>query len=334
MAKAWYNKRMQKKFARGGFTIVELSLSIVFIAILSLSVVLIMTNAISAYHRGLTLNQVNTTGMELTDDLRAAIQNSPAHSVKSKCSTVYSSNVIKNCENDKARNFVSVARYATVKKKATGATIGTNVPVFGAFCTGSYSYIWNSGYLFSDDYTTNVGGKATFKYREIGGSVADYNKDFKLLKIKDEDRAVCVAATRGGNTGTGNGSTERYYVKTGTSATNSYQNINAASNQGGREFNITGESYNTIEEEPIDLLAGSNNLAVYNIVSSAPAEGSAANVLFYSISFVLGTVQGGINIMESGNYCTTPTDYQNAALENFDYCAINKFNFAAEATGG
>ena len=335
--KTWYNKHMRK-----GFTIVELSLSIVFIAILSLSVVLIMTNAISAYHRGLTLNQVNTTGMELTDDLRAAIQNSPAHSVKNRCDAVYSSAVANDCKKDKGRNFVSVARYAEVKKKASGDKIGSKVPVFGAFCTGSYSYIWNSGYLFNkNDYEVSVDGPATLTYKELGGKIVNSyeklgGKDFKLLKVKDEDRAVCVAATRGGATGVGDRggiNEERYNVMTDATSGEDI-NYNVAAHKNGREFNITGESYNTIDEEPVDLLFGNNNLAVYNIMSSAPAESSAVNALFYSVSFVLGTVQGGINIMTTGNYCTTPGDYRNAALENFDYCAINKFNFAAEATGG
>ena len=65
-----------------GFTIIELSLSIAFIAILSITMVLIITNTISTYRRGLMLNQINTTGMDLVDDLRAAVQNSSADLLK------------------------------------------------------------------------------------------------------------------------------------------------------------------------------------------------------------------------------------------------------------
>jgi hypothetical protein len=35
----------------------------------------------------------------------------------------------------------------------------------------------------------------------------------------------------------------------------------------------------------------------------------------------------------SGNFCATPEGY-NESVENLDYCAINKFNFAALETGG
>ena len=72
-------------------------------------------------------------------------------------------------------------------------------------------------------------------------------------------------------------------------------------------------------------------LAIYDLYVSTPAESVAKNNLFYSVSFILGTIQGGINITKSGNFCATPDDY---GIENFDYCAINKFNFAAQAVGG
>ena len=326
-----YNKHMQKGFTRGGFTIVELSLSIVFIAILSLSVVLIMMNSISAYHRGLTLNQINTTGMELTDDIRAAIQNSPAQSVKSKCDTVYSTaSIAKTCRDDGGKNFVSVIRYGTVntaKGNINPNGKANQTPIFGALCTGSYSYIWNTGYYFSGEHTVSVAEPATLKYKATGGDVVHYNQKFKLLKVKDEDRAICVSATRGDST------SDRYNVKSDTKLSLS---ANIISNNATKQsiFDITGDRYNTIDEAPIDLLSGSNALAIYNMTTPAPAESTAANTLFYSVSFVLGTVQGGINIMASGNYCVSPTGFQDETLENFDYCAINKFNFAAEATGG
>ena len=42
-------------------------------------------------------------------------------------------------------------------------------------------------------------------------------------------------------------------------------------------------------------------------------------------------MQGGINVTAAGNFCAAPNDYGND--QNFDYCSINKFNFAARATG-
>ena len=63
---------------------------------------------------------------------------------------------------------------------------------------------------------------------------------------------------------------------------------------------------------------------------ATPATNDLGKASFYSVSFILGTVQGGINVMSSGNFCKAPEEDDS----NFDYCAINKFNFAAQATGG
>ena len=73
------------------------------------------------------------------------------------------------------------------------------------------------------------------------------------------------------------------------------------------------------------------DMALYDLYAMPPVGTSKRNNVFYSVSFILGTVQGGLNVMASGDYCATPASYSSA--ENFDYCAINKFNFAAEATG-
>ena len=45
---------------RQGFTLVELSLSLVFISTLSLTVVFVIAGAVSSYHKSITMNQINT----------------------------------------------------------------------------------------------------------------------------------------------------------------------------------------------------------------------------------------------------------------------------------
>ena len=320
--------------ARFGFTLVELSLSIAFIAILSITVVLIITDAISSYHRGLTLNQINTTGMELVDDLRAAVQNSPVHSVKGECKSIYTvdsndtgASVVTQCENDGGRNFVSVVKEAGMDIDETG--INQNVPIYGAFCTGLYSYIWNSGYFFAD-YGNNNGDAlqtASLKYKVADGSggttsrtiPANGEEPFKLLKIADEERAVCKSATRGTSNSGAMGLGNRY---------NYDGNLN--DNNRPAEFDIT--NYNAVAEQPYDVLSGSKALAIFDLSAAAPAESSTFNNMFYSVSFVLGTIQGGANVLSAGDFCKPPEEKSNR--ENFDYCAINKFNFAAQANGG
>lgn len=306
-----------------GFTLIELSLSLAFIAILSLTIAFIINESVVSYRRGVTLKRINTTGIGLVDDMRAAIQNSSTKSLKDDCKITYgfsgmNNGVIQRCENDGAKNFVTLTKTAN----ATGKSTLRNIPVYGAFCTGSYTYIWNSGYFFTDAtsaYRVSGANKAELKFNtntsvgnnevcRVTGKSGTVNRmqcsDFKLLKVKDSSRAVCMAVA-GAN----------YTVS----------NVNNV-------FDITATS-EIITETPIDLLASNaagGGLAIYNLFVSGPAESTEKDALFYSVSFILGTLQGGANITKSGNFCSTPDDFK---YENFDYCAINKFNFAAEATG-
>ena len=290
-----------KMKSKEGFTLVELSLSLIFIGILSLTIALIINDSIATYRRGLTLNQVNTVGMDLVDDIRSAFQNSTSKSVRSECETLYSgtNKSRAECESDGGRYLVSLTRFGSVGK------VGDNVPLYGVLCTGTYSYVWNSGYFFSGA----VEGVSMAKLKYKNGEKAN----FRLIKVMDKSRAVCWKALGGSNTDDMNYTYDKYTL-TGAFETEE--------NDGG--------------DEPVELLVNketNNNdsaLALYDLQVSTPAESSANNSLFYYASFILGTTTGGVNIMSSGNFCATPDDYEN---EKFDYCAINKFNFAMQATG-
>ena len=306
--------RMRKTSQKNGFTLVELSFSLVFISILSIIIVMVITGSISSYRRGIILNQINTVGADLVEDFRTALQSSLPRPVSSDCATVYSKEeLVAQCKNDKARNFVTVVRKASVK---VGSKTISSVPVFGAFCTGKYSYIWNSGYFFdSANYTVNGVSAAKLRYKNVGSSsittFPSSGHTSKIIKVEDGERAVCISAT----------------------ASSSKNRYTLYSDSIGNTFDIS--SYTVLENDPIELLGGgeNNNLALYDFESTTPAEGGKDDRTFYTASFILGTVQGGINVMASGDYCSTPGGY-NASVENFDYCAINKFNFAAQATGG
>lgn len=294
-----------------GFTLIELSLAIAFIGILSLAVALIITNIISAYRRGLTLNQVNTVGAAVVEDLRIAIKESPVRSAVGVCDDFYNGkndySQTSNCERDEAMNLISVAVKANVQ---VGVRM-INVPIYGAICTGNYSYVWNSGYFFNSDYKVSDGNieAAIFSYNN--GKTNVNISDFKLLKVKDGRRVVC-------------------------------QSLNSKAHYGldiVKSGNHPVFSVGYLEEEPRDILKNSsfeveNNLAVYYLNTAVPVVNEKAHNSLYKVSMILGTVQGGINVASKGNFCTTPEDYQNDSVENFDYCSINKFNFAIQANGG
>ena len=155
-----YNKSMLGKYSKKGFTLVELSLSMLFVGILSLAIVLIINNTVVAYQRGLTLGRINTVGSDVVDDMRSSVQSSSARGLMSSCyMAIYGEDgralngeERAKCANDNARNFVSVTK-TTKTLKINGVEVDDEVPIYGAFCTGSYSYVWNSGYYWAENAT-------------------------------------------------------------------------------------------------------------------------------------------------------------------------------------
>ena len=299
---------------RTGFTLVELAISIGFIALLSITVAVITTNLVSAYQRGLTMKQVNTTGMDIIDDLKSAISNSSAKEITNLCSTVYANSAPREiCESDGAYNFVSLTRTATVtigKDAGSEGTVISSTPVYGAFCTGTYSYLWNSGYFFdSSSYIVATPDKASLTYRNSTNEKKTIS-NFRLLKVLDPNRSICVS-----------------------SITNTDANNYEAPTDLNTEFDISdADRFGKLSEDPIDIIlsSGSDNLAFYDLNLAKPAQNEYTKNALYSGTFILATVKGGINIMAGGNYCATPAEYK---VQDFDYCAINKFNFAIQATG-
>jgi len=285
---------------RSGFTLVELSLSIAFISILSITIVVIINDMILSYQKGLVLKQVNTVGSELIDDLRNSIASSSTNNLKNVCPPLYSNPAyVQKCQADNAYHFVYASKTADVKI-GDNSKVASNAPVFGIFCSGQYSYIWNSGYFFDNTYSVVGVEPAKFSYyKNDSAAYKTTITDFRLLKVLDPSRSICINAQK-----------------------NYYQSGSMINNEFTTDI-ITSET-------PVDLLENSTNLAVYDLYISKPAQDQQSQNIFYSGSLILATTQGGINIKASGNYCATPSEYK---VENFDYCAINKFNFAMQANG-
>lgn len=314
---------MVRRSSQKGFTLIEISLSLVFVTILALAIALIISNTIGAYQRGLILNQVNTLGMSLVDDFRGALQNSSGKTLTSTCAIVYKTPAEREkCVADEAFKFVTMTKYVSmsVKKSGSPAVSYAQIPIYGVFCTGTYSYIWNSGYFESSDVTFNgkSGGWAKLRYKNETGGITEIGTDapFKLLKIRDTTRAVCIAAI---NPNYDSNETEsRKYEEPDGGISN--------------VFDISKIGDGQLLEAPEYLISEKieEKLALYELLIPRPELATEDNSLFYSGSFILGTVGGGIDIMSIGKTCAAPNDYE---IENFNYCAINKFNFAIQASG-
>ena len=73
------------------------------------------------------------------------------------------------------------------------------------------------------------------------------------------------------------------------------------------------------------------DLSIYNI-----AQDPMTLRTYIPGSFILATQKGNIDIMRSGDYCQadeTTTMNISSIGSDFNYCAINKFNFAARTAG-
>ncbi len=278
---ARYSKQIKK-----GFTLVELSLAIAYIALLLIIMATLIMSLISIYRKGITINSVNMVGRSIIEDINNSITEAGkfgSNDPKTICENFYIGNdsAILDCVDDGARSLIT--------QSFTDVSVST-LPFSGIFCTGSYSYIWNSGEAIKNTEDISI----TYN----GGS----KSNFRLLKIKDPARIACKTQLK----------------------PDSYD-INSVVHHGNINLNITPA------EPPIDLIAESDNtLALYYLYVSTPTVSDSSSNAFYSGTFVLATLEGGVDISQFGDYCKPPGDYNS----NFDYCAINKFNFAMQAIGG
>lgn len=307
--------RLRAKGTRAGFTLIELSFAIAFISVLLITVTLITNEIVSIYRKGYSIKTVNQVGRDLIDDIQNSITQSPPASISSFCGANYDENAQDNCK--KNNGFYSVYQQFYVNATINNSELSSHyVPIGGIFCSGKYSYVWNSGYLFNGDNDYNLGRSANdlkLKVKYKIGSSGQWTtaENFRLLKIEDSSREICSATLTGPN---GYPSTNVPLVAPGTVTGNN------------REVEVPSP----LSNEPEDILRENDaSLAIFDFVVFEPARVANTNRLLFSGSFILGTTTGSVDIMTSSNFCKAPTNFS----ADFNYCAINKFNFTVQASG-
>lgn len=276
-----------------GFTIAELSLSMAFIAFLLIAIAALIMYAIFVYQKGVTLRNVNSAGLELIDEFTRTVSGS--------------GNAIPDCQaagfntgcNSDSLDLVyyqAVGQIRIVRENVT-----RSVPTWGIFCTGAYSYAWNTGYVTNTDGTYASGNAGTSLQNmrlnlKVGGSS---NNNFRLLRFEDPSRTLCVES-----------------LKTASGATRSHE-ITIDSNMWGNRR----ELFNSAAE---------TSLAVYDLRIFNPVYHKLTGHAFFTGSFVIGTITGSVDIATTNNVCKDAPD---GLSTDFAYCAINKFNFAIRASG-
>ena len=313
------NGMIKRGSNRRGFTLVELSLSMVFIAILSIIIVLVINGAISSYSRGITLNLVNTVGTEIMNEMKTAIHEAPTfESFDKLCDRYYGENSsdsnLTGCKEDGASGLMSVIKRGTVGPKNGGESI--EVPLYGALCLGNYSYLWNSGYLFNPDYEIEDGAPDEEVDKLVLMTKLPDSEDEpipvwsgRLLRVKDNNRWVCTGLMSQSPESLPIPKTYKKELELGSLITE-------------RSLTDLDLTY-TIADDSND-----GGVAVYDLqLVPSPVIGDG---VLYTVYMTLGTARSGINIDSLGGSCATRAETNN----NFDYCAINRFKITALASGG
>lgn len=291
-------KMRQKKLShhshKHGFTMVELTLSLSFVSVLLLMVTFLIIHMSAIYTKTLTVKAVNAAGREIVDDMSRRIRASTLVRTDYFCSGT-DDGFREACVKDNAYKYI-YHQYESQNFKVRGEDLTEPVPTSGTFCTGTYSYIWNSGYVLNSENAGADAFRAKVTYEDNGSTVT--KDDFRLIRIYDSGNEVCR------------------------------QNVNAINYSFKDEpqnavYNISGSF-------PTELVDTSeSDLAIYDMRIFHPARHVYSEQAFYSGYFILATLQGGININAAGDFCKVPSEVST----EFNYCALNKFNFASQATG-
>lgn len=299
---------------KSGFTIVELTLTMAFIGMLLIAIAVITTNILAIYQKGTTLKAVNNTGRDLIDSFSNAVTNAPSLNVKSSCAKFANS---QDCENNDG--FMG---FTFNEGRDTDGN-----QLYGVFCTGSYSYAWNTEYTLRND---NPGQKwLSLRYNDASGHEqtkgASRNEMFRLIRIEDSTRRICSATVN----------------------TDYESNFPTSTIIDARKYLDSDDSPLLLDDSEIksDLLVSSDiDLVLYELTVFPYSHDDITGHNLYAGTFTLGTRRGDIDIQSSSDFCKnssktlygdeseTAGSTGNLGAE-FNYCAINKFNFAARSAG-
>lgn len=295
---------------KSGFTIIEVSLVTAFMAMLMIAIATVTTSISALYRKGVTLKAVNSVGRNIVSELTTGINSAPSIDSTSLCTTLIpklNQGARDECMKNNAYRYIYQTwedAHTDPVTKATG-----RIQYAGVLCTGDYSYVWNTY------YGQDVGKTLSVLYLDSSGH-KQVKKDFKLLRFKDKTYLACS-----------------------TNVDNSY-NYDLANNP---ELNVTelkNGTPNKISSFRDNFLYSSDiPLSLYELTVFPVSQDSVTLRSYFSGTFILATERGEVNIVRGGDYCNVE-EFQGDTASNlldlgseFNYCGINKFNFAARTAG-
>lgn len=321
-------KKLNLKATKPGFTIIEISLAMTFIAVLLIIIALTISGIMTTFQKGVTLKSVNNVGRNLISEFTTAINTAPSIDSTSLCN-IYATGNVDECIRDGAFKYVFQERVGSAEDTATNVT-SQGIQYFGLLCTGRYTYAWNTYYGIDN------GQYLTIQYRaSASGPVisipenpnpANKKSYFRLIRFEDTTYNACTQNVD-----------SNYNIKNEFSSPE-YANpiIDMTELANGVPVAITTPQDGYLESSESDV-----NLDLYELVIFPISQDVVTLRSFFSGTFILATNNGDVNIMRTGDYCDPgsagyeegQTSSQLNLGSGFSYCGINKFNFAARTAG-
>jgi type II secretory pathway pseudopilin PulG len=314
---------MTKKKA---FTIIELMLAMAFLGTMLVGIASLTMRITNIYQKGLALRSINSIGREIISDL-TRVTNASRVNIDIN-PEVPESGKVEQKDIDAAR-----ADYFLSTSDSEGRQLG------GVFCTGDYSYVWNT----ADNLRiarANEELKAK-KYNDSNIKTALDNRIYvisvgsptqyiipKFARFIDKDRRACA------------------HTEAATSSGVAYEP--AVDDKAGsiKKAPFLFSLSDTLTTDAVTELIEDNesDLAMYNFTIFPATQHATTKQIFYSGMFILATYRGGVNIKSNGDFCEGSDNEDGSrdldsngnsemTMNDFDYCAVNKFNFSARATG-
>lgn len=168
---------MHQKNKQSGFTIIEISLAMAFIATLLIAVLTVSMQMMSLYNKGLTIKDVNTVARSTVRDIQDSVAQSSS-AIKLVAATPGAS--VATTLQDASTAQLHYYNYfdATNPIKSGG----------GRLCTGSFTYIWNYQKAFAA-YAPDPGGEFE-SVQYIKNPAGDF-EPIRFIKVRDEARDLC-----------------------------------------------------------------------------------------------------------------------------------------------
>lgn len=316
------------KQAKLGFTLIELMLAVAFLGTLLLSIAMLAMCLVDMYTKGSTMRAVNSTGSAIMDDMRSQITSS----------NPWTSNLGDGLTAIKAkedqRQYYRYHTYTVDKKTETEEVF----PDYGAFCTNSYTYVFNYQ-------------PAMLRYREDLKNGADLNSGNYLMVGEDEPTRRPYGLVRIKDPGCAQFSRlnmTKEEIDAYNKTLEDHSNDLEENSDSGSIWSDKPENrfLKVDKNDMVVLLDGSrsdenSDLQLYDFTVMAAVQNKTTHQVLYDIAFVLGTSRGGINVHSSNNYCKKKTkalsgmDYAEEYDNNtISYCSVNRFEFVVRQTGG